>query len=262
MATCCCYQCNQSAYYESENGYCYFHWKQLETKLIPKGDRAFYLSKKDMELVSRKKKTKLFYEKLGLAGHVANKIHNKYRMFGGYPADADDLKQLASEYLWSTIHHIDTTLEDKQINKYIYRTLEGYLCNYLASMWNQMGTPESKLTRVYEIQQVSLDSGSETADNSNYSNYILYNILYNNNIIDKYNNIILLKQLNRYLYIYIKTLDTIDRQLFHQLFITDENIPLRTIATKVQKSHEFVRLRGQELLDKFKLMVMEEFIND
>jgi len=231
--------CPQQRYYESTKGYCYFHHKQF-LNLIPKSDRQYYLSAADANTlyVTRYLKRSNIVKKYNrMAYRVSKTVSGLYTS-----VNFDDLLQESLAHLWVIADRINPTFSKRQISKFIFINLRQHLQHYAHNISSTISvTKHKRVTLPVTILYVD-----ELFDTSDWEQI--------DNLIDRYRKV---DKCNDIVISFAESLDELERELFYDLFLSEQEFSLREIGRSYSKSHEWVRKFGHRLFSKFGEFVEE-----
>lgn len=213
--------CNQSAYFESKEGECYFHWKVRQGLM---GQQSDYMTKADIQLSKKQRywKTRIFEKYQDLAMYVASKTK------GVSEADRPDLAQTLLTKLWSVSQQVDTGLNEEVIYSMILTSLLNTVTDFRRA--------DKQSTSVEIPDDLYADGDTEEIINNKAIKYIITNLLN----------------------IYLNNLDTEDRYIFIALHLASETIPVRTIGDDLGVSAMSIVRRGRKLFEGFKEYVTQQ----
>lgn len=212
---CSRFNCNQDSYFESSDGLCYYHWKISQGLIEEKGE---YLTPADKRMANSQKywKKKLYNQYQSLVNYIVGRTKG---------VTADDKPDLAQELyikLWVITQSLDTTKDEALIYTYI-----------LTSLLNVVGDFRRRCVATSELdERIEHPFDLEDSTSNNINKYIIYNII------------------NIYINNYLSS--ERDRYIFINLFITEDTIPVRQIATDLDVNFMWVHRRGQVLFQHFK----------
>lgn len=106
--------CQQAAHWRSDEGLCYFHWKQ-KIGLIPKEDRRYYLEPSDKPLSTEQQDTMVQFQPLIISMAETMWAKSKYPYY--------TCLAIQNMLLLGVVQQIDYSKTDKELSKFIKRAM-------------------------------------------------------------------------------------------------------------------------------------------
>lgn len=232
--------CPQNAYYESTKGYCYFHHKQF-LNLIPKSDRQYYLGAADVNVLYVTR----YLNRSNIVKRYNRMAYRVSKTVSGFytSVNFDDLLQESLAHLWVIADRIDPTFNKRQISKFIFINLRQHLQHYAHSISSTISVTTHKRVTL-PVTVLYVDDLFDTSDWEQVDH-----------LIDRYRKI---DKCHDIIISFAESLDDLERELFYDLFLSEQEFSLRMIGRSYSKSHEWVRKFGQQLFGKFQRYVEEQ----
>ena len=207
--------CNQSPYFEDEEGRCYYHWKVKQGLITPEKS----------ESMSKMTHRNSLYQKYERVAHlIANRTE------GITEDEREDLDQHLLLNLWILTDKVRQDAHEKEVYNFVRLSLcreANYYINYIL-------TNNTNVVPIHdvEIEDIRINPAElfDMCDMAEHRKYLVWQFVF-------------------------QELTDFEGKLFNDLFLDTEIVTLRVLGTKYDKSHEFIRKYGLRLYERFKIYI-------